>query len=815
VAVVEESPISVAVGNGVTVLFSFSFGLQVAADLVVQTVVGAVTTQYELTADYSVDLGARTVTFLAAPENGASVVMFRRTRLARSTDYQNNGDLLSAVLNKDFDRLWQAMQDLSVGGYTSGNTVRAPSGDLFDPLPNASLRASKQLLFDDLGRPYVGAPVTGTAADVMLNLAASTGSSLLGFIAAGAGAVSRTVQSKLRDWVSADDFPSLQAAVDAVWNGGAGSGVVCVHSNKTLVSALIMRSGVYVYVPSNATTITVTGAGQTWPLYSCVLFGGYSSPNFSRSVSYAINSTTAGWPTVTLTTPAQAANFAPGDVVAVETVSTFTVIPVTDVFPTQLQMNVVESANSGTGVVQLRYGISEAQASARIRQFGPPGVNMLDVAAADTGVPLRAVRDCGIIGGTWIAETSVAPFCGTGGAVNCVIKPHRVIAAAGPAYGNFYAYCTFDTDVVQSRRFGIELGGACHGNRITCGSITCEDSGQPVERLVGVNEGSRDNFIHVTDFNSGNDTADVGVQITNSTRNRIIIDSLRGAAIDAATGAVVLVGFFNYTPGANVSPTDNFVEIGQSRVAAQGRYISMAEEADRTTVRGNFYGPISLSGSAALAGSDDNDIEVWCENGAPSLAAGSTGNRIAGTFGLDMAVPTDYAAMGANRLEYETPAYKALRALGYMLAPASYTSASGLSRTTTFPAGTFKVGDVLRFSCRGVATGAAGTKVLQLAFSGTTFLDLSGGSAIPTGSQGVDVDVEIYIQGNTVAVGTVRRVIGSTVTMTDIGITGLNFTTTVYTFVQTVTVAAPVDTLTMRNSRLVCHRPFTNNVAWI
>jgi hypothetical protein len=399
--------------------------------------------------------------------------------------------------------------------------------------------------------------------------------------------------------------------------------------------------------------------------------------------------------------------------------------------------------------------------------------------------------------------------------VDCIIAPHRVIAASGPAYGNLYGYCLFKNAITQSRRYGVEIAFGSHGNTVELGSITCEDAGQTVDRLCGLNEGARDNYVHIVDFNSGNDTAVQGVQLTNSTRNKVVIDSLRGAAIDAAGGSVVLVGYFAYT-GTNVQPTDNYVEIGTSRLAAPGRYITMAEEADRTTVRGRFFGPVSLSGGASFAGSDDNDINVWCENGTPILTSSCTGNTVAGTFGTDIVAPVDYANLSANRYNYETTNYKSLRALGYMLTSAGYTNAAPLSKTTTFPAGTLKVGDVLTFRMSGYATGAGGTKAIQLTFAGTLILDLSGGSAIPSGTQGVDIEVEIYITDNTVAAGSIRRTIGSTTTLSDIGITGLNFTTTGYTFAQSVTCASGgADSLVARNSRLICHRPFTNNTAWI
>jgi hypothetical protein len=76
--------------------------------------------------------------------------------------------------------------------------------------------------------------ITGNASGILSAFSASTGSSLLGFIQNGADAVTTTVQSKLREWVSVKDFgavgdgatddaPSVQAALDYCVAQGHGS----------------------------------------------------------------------------------------------------------------------------------------------------------------------------------------------------------------------------------------------------------------------------------------------------------------------------------------------------------------------------------------------------------------------------------------------------------------------------------------------------------------------------------------------------------------------------------------------------------------
>lgn len=149
-----QDPESQHVGNGVTTAFAYDFLLLNAADLEVY-VAGVLKT---LNVDYTVaglnNQSGGSVTFGAAPANGAIVLLLRSMEVARDTEYQYAGDFQAPTVNRDYDRIWMVLQDLTSRFFSA---IRFPRGEnaLNSILPKASLRAKKALIFDDLGRVAV------------------------------------------------------------------------------------------------------------------------------------------------------------------------------------------------------------------------------------------------------------------------------------------------------------------------------------------------------------------------------------------------------------------------------------------------------------------------------------------------------------------------------------------------------------------------------------------------------------------------------------------------------------------------------------
>lgn len=82
------------------------------------------------------------------------------------------------------------------------------------------------------------------AATIVANLAASSGSSLIGYLPAGTGAVPTTVQGKLRESVSVKDF------------GATGDGVTNDHAAFAAAIAAVASTGQAIYVPAGTYVIS-------------------------------------------------------------------------------------------------------------------------------------------------------------------------------------------------------------------------------------------------------------------------------------------------------------------------------------------------------------------------------------------------------------------------------------------------------------------------------------------------------------------------------------------------------------------------------
>ncbi|WP_027712418.1 phage tail fiber protein [Dickeya chrysanthemi] len=306
-AVPEQTPYNVYTANGATTVFPYEFYLIDAGDMSVSLNGSAITTGFSLSDIGNVNGG--NVTFLTPPAAGTVVMLERVIEPTRTTDYQDNGDLLADTVNLDFDRIWMAIKRVLVtlgvaltrplfGGPYNANGYRI--ANLPDPVNDQDAATQKWTLEQDrinAGRAirvpdshvamlpplavlegcvlgFVnGAPVgvpapSGSAADVFTKLASTgdgLGDNLMGVRTGAYGAVNRTQHDKNEDRVSAKDFGAVgdgltddTSALRAAFAYAAQGNALDIPGGKYLFSAAInvdVVAGFYIRGAARGATV--------------------------------------------------------------------------------------------------------------------------------------------------------------------------------------------------------------------------------------------------------------------------------------------------------------------------------------------------------------------------------------------------------------------------------------------------------------------------------------------------------------------------------------------------------------------------------
>lgn len=214
------------VGNGTTLPFVVPFYFITNSHIKVTGTVAGVTTPFVEGTDYTL-VGAGvfsggTVRFFVAPANGVKLAIVRVVPITQETHYVENDDFPATSHETALDKLTMIGQQFQeqIDGITVSVAVAALAEDV------VVQAASKRFNFTGDGVAVTDDGAGGVIVDVPANPTNPD------FVAAGTGAVTRSLVNKGRDTTAVGDYPSLTAAVTAT-SALTGGGTITIPNGAT------------------------------------------------------------------------------------------------------------------------------------------------------------------------------------------------------------------------------------------------------------------------------------------------------------------------------------------------------------------------------------------------------------------------------------------------------------------------------------------------------------------------------------------------------------------------------------------------------
>lgn len=312
----QQTPYNAHTGNGAAATFSFTFQVLAASDLVV-ALAGAVQSSGYTVSGVGAP-GGGSVTFAAPPASGVKVELYRRVKLERTTDYQDNGDLLAGTVDADMDRLWMALQDVDAD---RDRSIKLPIGTADQTIPqNAAQRARRAVVFDDAGNVAVSASEYLTNEAALLGaVSAAAGSATAAATSASAastsaGAAAASASAAAASATSVDtasfvkrDGTQPPTAPLTVPNGTAAGHAVNKGQLDATVSSLTLPAGIYldaawVVPPAGWRALRCNGQAVAIAAYSALDAAIYCGDAANGTASWGYRCTDPANPSTTRST---------------------------------------------------------------------------------------------------------------------------------------------------------------------------------------------------------------------------------------------------------------------------------------------------------------------------------------------------------------------------------------------------------------------------------------------------------------------------------------------------------------------------------
>ena len=251
------------VASGGQTIFPFDFPIYTSADLAVLRLRAGVETTLALGADYTLaganEQAGGTLTLTVGATAGDVIVLLSNQASGRQASFTNGGDLPSASLEAEFNRLAIQMQQALA---TVARALRLSETDPSQAiLPPATDRANRNLGFDANGSPVAVVPEGGTLAvtpyalSLLSAAAASAARGVLGSGATGDAVFLAATQAAARTTLGVVPAPGTGAAVAAT----SGSNIDFTGIPPGVRRVVAMFSG----LSTNGTLVPTVQAGTS------------------------------------------------------------------------------------------------------------------------------------------------------------------------------------------------------------------------------------------------------------------------------------------------------------------------------------------------------------------------------------------------------------------------------------------------------------------------------------------------------------------------------------------------------------------------